>query len=133
MKKLLILIFFISSINFWSQKSNSTIDEKIYSFQSAQEKPVFVGGNKKLQEILKENFKKFGITLDQKSKNKVFVLFTIEKDGFITDASVVSKIKLKEENKIIEIFEKLPSWKSGTLNNKAIRVKDSYEITEILK
>jgi hypothetical protein len=133
MKKLSLLLLFFCSLTFWAQKSNSTFDEKIYSFQSVKEKPVFVGGNEKLQEILKENFIKSGITLDRKSKNKVFVLFTIEKNGSITDASVVSKIKLKEEKKIIEVFEKLLTWKSGTFHNKPVRIRHSYEITEILK
>ena len=133
MKKILIFLLYFCTVHFWAQENKSVTDDKIYSFQSLQEKPTFIGGAKKLQEILNEEFKKSGITLDKKSKNQIFTIFTIEKDGTLSDISVASKIKLKKEKEIIALFNNLPKWKPGVLHGKFIRVRHSFELTEFLK
>jgi protein TonB len=133
MKKLSLSLLIFCSLNFWAQESKSSSDDEIYSYKSVEEKPTFIAGNDKFQEILKEKFLKSGITLNKKSNNKVFAVFTIEKDGSLTDVSVASKIKLKKENDIIAIFETLPTWKPGLIKNKMVRVHHSYELTDILK
>jgi protein TonB len=133
MKKLSLSLLIFCSLNFWAQETKSSSDDEIYSYKSVEEKPTFIAGNEKLKEILKVNFLKSGITLDKKSNNKVFAVFTIEKDGSLTDVSVASNKKLKEEAAIIAIFKNLPKWQPGYLKDKVVRVHHSYDLTEILK
>lgn len=54
-------------------------------------------------------------------EGEVFVQFTVEEDGSITNAEVLSDIGCGCGKKALKLLEKMPLWKPGTINNKPVR------------
>jgi bla regulator protein blaR1 len=85
-----------------------------------------------LQKHIKENFKYPEITLDSIVQGKVFVNFSVRKDGSV----VVNYIKGPHpllENEAKRILELLPKFSPAIHNGKAVVMKMAYPITYKLK
>ena len=104
------------SLNTTKEQSTS---EPIYSKAGIESPPNFIGGEKKLNEYVKQNFK---IPTDC-PEGKIPVSFVVEKDGTLSEIKVLTNLfghNASEET--IHVLKNSPKWNPGLKNNQAVRV-----------
>jgi len=123
---LLALLFMgISNYSFGqNDSSNYTFDMPIM--------PEFPGGEKALQQFLKDNLVYPDSAEKDKIQGRVFVGFVVEKDGIVSDVKIVGKningYGLEEE--ALRVVKLMPKWNPGkTLNGLPTAVKFTLPIS----
>ncbi len=115
------------------------------AFATIEEAPVFPGCSGSNEELRKcfsieiqkhvsENFKTFtaeALGMEKGSKQRVFVLFTVDKKGRVTNIKVRGPHELLEQE-AIRVIKLLPRMKPGKTRGKVIKVKYALPITMIL-
>jgi len=83
--------------------------------------PEFPGGMKGFYDFLKDI--KYP---DEAKRNdisgKVFVKFTIEKDGSVTNVEALKGIGSGCDEEAVRVIKKSPKWKPGYIKEKAVRI-----------
>ena len=144
MKKFLLLIFICFTQNIFSQtlppipkdsqsytivppeeptpsKTNDNVtDNQIYPTSVVEIKPEFPGGDEAFKIFIKENYKNTDPTAP---KGKIYVSFIIEKDGSLSDISIIRDFGFGSGQEAIRILKKSPKWSTGKQNGKDLRVK----------
>lgn len=120
----LALLFLISNIGFSQTSDTTETKEEIYTIVEAM--PEFPGGQKALFEYLGNN-----ITYPPKAKSKgikgkVYVNFTIYRDGSIRDAKVIKKAHRLLDKEALRVIKAMPNWIPGTQEGKTVSV--SYNL-----
>lgn len=93
-------------------------------FTTVQSMPEFPGGNDALRKFIKNNTRK-GLTL-QTGKNSVYVQFTVNHDGSLTDIETKGNDVLAKE--AVRIVTAMPKWVPGMQYGEACRVRTSLRI-----
>ena len=83
--------------------------------------PVFPGGMGALHAFLKENIRYPEAARKNRIEGKVFVTFTVEKDGSITHAEIFHDIGGGCGQEAIRVVNSMPRWKPGTQRGKPVR------------
>ncbi|MGQ7855405.1 energy transducer TonB [Pedobacter sp. WC2501] len=99
-------------------------DKEIYL--GADEYPEFTGGAKAWSKYMERNLRYPSRAQDEGAAGKVFVSFVVEKDGSITDVSVIKGIGFGCDEEAIKVIKKSPLWKPG--KNKGIPVRVRYNM-----
>jgi protein TonB len=63
----------------------------------------------------------------------VFVNFTVEKDGSITDVKIIRGVHELLDKEAIRVVKSFPKWKPGKQRGKAVRVSYNIPISFVLK
>ena len=84
--------------------------------------PQYPGGNDAMKKFIRENLKYPQEALDKKVKGAVFVEVNVEKDGSLSDISVVFGIGSGCNEEAIRIAKAMPKWKPGLKNGMPARV-----------
>ena len=79
--------------------------------------PSFPGGQKLLEEYLKNNINAYDCP-----EGKVVVSFVVEKSGDLTNLSVVQSNQLELNEKALDIIQGMPKWNPGYMNGNKVRV-----------
>ncbi|MFN3444171.1 MAG: energy transducer TonB [Bacteroidia bacterium] len=103
-------------------------DEDILTF--AEQMPEFDGD---LSEYLSKNISYPKIAAENKIEGKVIVQFVVEKDGSISNASVIRKVGWGMDEEALRVVSNMPTWKPGKQNGKPIRVKYNLPVNFKLK
>ncbi len=85
--------------------------------------PEFPGGEAALMKYLSKNIRYPHMAQENGVQGKVFIQFVVNKDGSISEVKAVGANKgagLEEE--AIRVVSKMPSWKPGKQNGKAVTV-----------
>ncbi|MGD1945928.1 MAG: energy transducer TonB [Croceivirga sp.] len=116
--------------------------EEVLDFIVVEEKPIFPGCEnamdkygcfqKMMQNHIRKNFRYPELAIDMNQQGKVYVQFTIQKDGSIND------IKLRGPHKILEkeakrIISKLPQMSPGKQRGTPVKVPFSIPINFVLQ
>ncbi|MBE5320915.1 energy transducer TonB [Pedobacter sp. MR2016-19] len=101
-----------------------TEDKEIYL--GADEYPEFTGGAKAWSKYMERNLRYPSRAQDEGAAGKVFVSFVVEKDGSITDVSVIKGIGFGCDEEAIKVIKKSPLWKPG--KNKGVPVRVRYNM-----
>jgi Ca-activated chloride channel family protein len=112
----------ISGAGIHLQEPTQGMDAQLSKDES--EMPVFSGGEKALRKFLLEHliypdeFKKSGL------KGKVFVTFTVNEDGTISDISIIKGLNSRIDSEVIRVI-KLTSkmWQPGKNAGSAVKMK----------
>ena len=109
-----------------NEKKEEVIEvEKTYSLIEISEYPSFPGGDAELFKFLKENIKYPEFAKDNNIQGTVYVEFTVNKDGSITD------IRKKEgtrdvgagcDEEAFRVVRLMPKWVSGKFNGNNVKV-----------
>ena len=105
------------------------VEEEAIPFQLVEEKPSFQGGdagtftnwvNQRLvyPEIAKEN----GV------QGRVILHFIVEKDGSITNVTVLRGVDLSLDNEAIRVVSMSPKWKPGKQEGRTVRVSYTFPV-----
>lgn len=103
-------------------KSESTAISKL---EEMTVKPEFPGGVLEFYKFIGANFK---VPAELKSGGKVFLTFTVEKDGSLSEFEIVNDLGFGTADEVIRVLKLSPKWIPGKENNELVRVKYSLPV-----
>lgn len=111
-------------------KQNHLINERAVTneedkevFYIVEEMPEFPGGEKALKKYIADHTEYPAVAKENGIQGKVFVSFTITKEGTVQDAKVVRGVDLSLDNEALRIVKTLPNFKPGKQRGQAVDVK----------
>lgn len=121
----------MGSISF-AQKSESKEEVEDYVFVIVEEMPEFPGGKDSLYKFLGANIVYPNKAKDNSVQGKVYVNFTIEKDGSISGVKVLRSVHPLLDEEAVRVVELFPKWKPGKQKGKTVRVSYNLPISFVL-
>ncbi|MGB1041105.1 MAG: TonB family protein [Flavobacteriales bacterium] len=94
-------------------------DAAVYKF--VEEMPEFPGGKEKMFEFLAKNITYPEIAKENEVTGNVYIQFTVEKDGSLTDIKVVRGIGSGCDEEAVRAVKKMPNWIPGKQRKKLVR------------
>ena len=98
----------------------------VLTIGGVDEYPEFTGGAKAWSKYMERNLRYPSRAQEEGAGGKVFVSFVVEKDGSITDVTVVKGIGFGCDEEAIKVIKKSPLWKPG--KNKGVPVRVRYNM-----
>ena len=97
-------------------------------FKSAQldKLPEFPGGLSAMYEFFGKNLNYTSEGLSKRAEGKVFVSFTVDKNGVITNAKIEKDIGYGLGEEVVRVMKTMPLWEPGMKNGK--KVNSSFTI-----
>ena len=95
-------------------------------FTSVEQNPEFPGGDAAFGKYLGNKIRYPAIAKENNVQGKVFLNFTVERDGSLTDIKVVRGIGSGCDDEAVRVLKSSPRWRPGIQNGRAVRV--SYTI-----
>jgi len=108
--------------------TNSVKAQKIYDFVSVEKQPVYPGGIAKFYEYMKNEIKYPEAAKSNKIQGKVFLSFTVEKNGKLDDVVVTRGLSKEINAEAVRVIKNSPNWEPGVLNGKPVRVKYNINV-----
>lgn len=128
MKRFLLLLsaIFLTNIAFCQNEVKVSDDDAIFFVVEVQ--PEFPGGMDSMYAFIQKN-----LIYPEKAKaegieGRVFITFTIEKDGSVSNVKILRGIGGGCDEAAKEVVEKMPKWKPGTQRGKPVRVQFNLPI-----
>lgn len=103
-------------------------DVKVYDFVSIDKQPSFPGGMEMFYQYLKKTVKYPAEAQEKNVQGKVFLSFTVEKNGELADIKVERKLGAGTDEEAVRILKESPKWIPGIYHGKAVRVKYNIPI-----
>lgn len=100
----------------------------------AEEMPQFPGGQAGMHKFLQDNIQYPETALKKKKQGTVYIKFTIEKDGAVSEVGVAKGIENAPEldAEAVRVFEGMPNWEPGLMNGKPVRVSMTMPVKFVL-
>ncbi len=98
-------------------------DNTLYNYVSMENPPMYPGGMDKFYKYLGDNIKYPPMASDNNIQGTVYVSFTVEKDGSLTDFSVLRKLGYGTDEEALRVLKMSRRWNPGMQNGKPVRVK----------
>ena len=95
-------------------------EDKIFSF--VEEMPSFPGGEKKMVEFILSNIHYPPVALENNISGKVYVKFTVDKEGKITNTELLKGIGGGCDEEAMRILKLMPDWIPGRQNGNKVKV-----------
>ncbi len=127
MKKLFLLGFLLAGISSFAQETTiqPTEDNNIYSKESLDAPPEFVGGMQKFYMHIAKNFR---VPEVKGAQGTIYSTFVIEKDGSLSDIKVIKDVGYGTAEETLRVLKSCPNWKPGMQNGKIVRTQYSLPI-----
>lgn len=116
----IISLFLFFAICCSAQSSNSS-DNTVFTIVEKQ--PEFPGGFQALRNYLIKNVQYPPAANAAKVSGRVVVSFIVERDGHLTDPTVLKGLGFGCDEEAIRLINLMPRWTPGTQSGKPIRVK----------
>ena len=104
-------------------------EEENKVFEVVEQMPAFPGGDAALMKYLQENVHYPTIALENDVQGRVVVGFVVEKDGSITDVTVIKSQDPSLDREAARVVKSMPRWIPGKQNGSAVRVKYQVPVT----
>lgn len=88
-----------------------------------EQQPEFPGGVEAMMKFLSKNMRYPSQARRIGTEGSVFVEFVVDQQGIITDAHVIKGIGAGCDEEAVRVVSKMPPWKAGKQNGKAVRVR----------
>lgn len=98
-------------------------------FDVVEESPEFPGGMAALNKYFRENVKYPVMAQEMNIQGKVFVKFTVWKDGTVRDVQVVRSADKSLDKEAMRLVSSMPRWKPGKQRGKAVNCKFTVPVT----
>ena len=108
--------------------TDGTIDNLVHNAAGVEVYPQFPGGMTAWAKFIQKNLKYPIMAQDANIQGKVYLSFVVEKDGAITDVSVLRGIGAGCDEEAMRVIKKSPKWKAGQQNNQNVRVRYTMPI-----
>ncbi len=103
-------------------------DEPKKTFTVVEVMPEYPGGVNEMMKFLAENIKYPTVAKENGVSGKVYVSFIVEKDGLISDITILRGIGAGCDEEAIRVIKMMPKWKPGTQRGQAVRVQYNVPI-----
>lgn len=103
-------------------------DNTVYSFVSMENPPSFPGGIERFYKFIDDNKKYPAMAIENNIQGNVFVSFTVEKDGSLTDIKIDRKLGHGTDEEAVRVLKLSKRWNPGMQNGKPVRVKYNIPI-----
>lgn len=103
------------------QKPVASVDNEIYSVVSQD--PQYPGGQEAMAKFLSDNLVYPAEARDKGITGRVVVTFVVEKDGNVSNVKVLRDIGGGCGAEAVRVVKKMPRWKPGKANGKAVRTQ----------
>jgi protein TonB len=90
--------------------------------------PAYPGGIEKFYRFLGDNIKYPPMAAENNIQGNVFVSFTVEKDGSLTDIKIDRKLGYGTDEEAVRVLKLSKRWNPGMQNGKPVRVKYNIPI-----
>lgn len=114
----ILLIFALLSIEACAQDSTN-----IVLYTEVEELPRF---NPDLEEYIHKNLE--WPHPEMTISGKVIISFVVDKEGKVRDVQIERGLCEKCDNNVKKVFNNMPDWKPGKVNDKTVNVKMFYPI-----
>ncbi len=127
---LLILVIFLSSATAYGQKADTTDYDKIFT-TPVDVMPEYTGGMTRFYARIERIPYLF---LDRMNcrEGRTIVLLVIEKNGIVSDVTVLHGISDEENVEVIKTIKKMQHWKPGLQAGKPVRVQYAIPINFLI-
>lgn len=92
-------------------------------YTTVDEMPKYPGGFEKMSEFLQANIKMPSSLKESGESGKSYISFVVEKDGSVSDVSVLRPFKPEADAEALRVIKAFPQWEPGKQKGKAVRVK----------
>jgi TonB family protein len=99
-----------------------TLNEETF-FSIAEELPQFRNGEKDVLKYILENTEYPITAIEDSIEGRVFVNFTINEDGSVSNVQLARGIRYDLDEESIRVIESMPNWKPGKQNGKFVKVR----------
>ena len=100
-----------------------TMDYDNVVFERAEEMPLFPGGTEAMMKYLQTNLRYPSAASESGIQGRVVVSFVIEKDGRISNATVVKGVNSSLDREALRVVLSMPKWKPAMIGDKKVRFK----------
>ncbi|WP_316831877.1 TonB family protein [Pedobacter aquatilis] len=107
-------------------ETGTSTGNEVVDLPGVDEYPEFEGGMKAWAKYIQRNLKYPYQAQEAERQGKVFLSFVVEKDGSISNVTLVKGIGLGCDEEAIKVIRKSPAWKPG--KNKGIPVRVRYNL-----
>ena len=107
-----------------SMAMTDTLGERL----AGESLPEFPGGEIAMRQFINDRLKIEPQDLDDRTKTKIFIQFTVQENGELEDIKVIKGISDKVDTKMVKIFEEMQNWKPFYINGKPISQQYTYPI-----
>lgn len=107
------------------------VEEEVFTIVESM--PEFPGGQKKLFEYLGKNIKFPPAARANGISGKVYINFTVGKNGKIRDIKILRGVHDLLDKEAIRVVKAMPAWKPGKQRGKTVSVSYNLPINFILK
>lgn len=102
-------------------------------FVVVEQMPEFPGGQDAMNTFLDKNLKYPQTAKDKGIQGKVWLGFTVQKDGKVTDVEVLRGIGGGCDEEAVRVLKLMPDWKPGYQSGKPVIVKFRFPINFTLR
>lgn len=93
----------------------------------------FPGGSAELQKWIFQNVEYPEISIEMEDQGKVYLSFTVEVDGSITDVRVTKKVTRELDREAARVTRNMPRWVPGEVAGKRVRTQCTLPIVFTLE
>lgn len=98
-----------------------TVPDSIYT--AVERAPAFRGGKTALRKFIKSHVHAPSSCQLKNTGKKVLVSVVVEKDGSLSDATVVKSVSTDLDQESLRVAHMLPDWVPGELNGEPVRTR----------
>lgn len=138
MKQLLCLILLCASTASFSQEEPTPVEVKTpqpeypvdqpEKIELNDQEPTFPGGNQALQIFFRDNLQYPESAIKNGEAGRVFVQFTVEVDGTLSDVKIVRGVSEALDAEALRLVKKMPTWEPGESKGTKVRVRYNLPI-----
>lgn len=114
-----------------SNTNSNSVQQEEQAIRVVEEtSPEFPGGDMALFNFVNKNLKYPKEAVENGEQGKVFVEFTVDKNGSVVNPRITRGVSKELDNEAIRVFSlpSMPKWKPGTQNGKPVDVKYRFPI-----
>ena len=119
----------IDEIQVVGYSSAPKAEEQGEIFQVVEEQPMFPGGMEEMMKFLQQNIKYPIEAQEQGKQGRVIVQFVVNKDGSISNDSVVRSVDPLLDAEALRVVRSMPNWKPGKQRGKEVRVRFTLPVS----
>ena len=109
------------------------VEEEVFDLAAVQEQPEFPGGMEKMYEFMGKMQKYPDMEYEAGIQGKVYVQFTVAKDGSIEEAKVLRSVSDGLDKEALRLVKSMPKWNPGKMGGKPVKCRFNLPVVFKLK
>ena len=119
----------LGDIQVVSYASQPKAKEQGEIFQVVEEQPMFPGGMEEMMKFLQQNTKYPKEAQDKGIQGRVIVQFVVNKDGSISNDTVVRSVDPMLDAEAVRVVRSMPNWTPGKQKGEPVRVRFTLPVS----